>query len=61
MASNSGDSGCGCIILLIILCIIGGGFWQGIVLAGLGWLGILAFIGVSVGIFTWIVVAISGK
>ncbi len=56
MASNGGDSGCGCTILLIILCIIGGGFWQGIALAGLGWLVVLAFMGVSVGIFTGLLV-----
>ena len=29
---------------------VGGGFWQGVGLAGIGWLGYLVFIGVSLGI-----------
>lgn len=60
MAGDDGNAGCGCIIIFIILCIIGGGFWQGVGLAGHVWLGYLVFIGVSIGIVVAIVKAIAG-
>ena len=60
MAGDDGNAGCGCIIIFIVLCMIGGGFWQGVGLAGLGWLGYLVFIGVSIGIVWGIAKAISG-
>lgn len=60
MAQSSGDEGCGCLILLFLAFVIGGGFWQGIgVLAG-SWVAYLIFIGVSVGIATAIAKAIAG-
>jgi hypothetical protein len=60
MASNDG-SGLGCLVLFVILCIVGGGVVQGIVLAGVGWLGFLVFIGASAGIVIFIAKAIGGK
>jgi hypothetical protein len=60
MAGDDGSAGCGCIIIFIVLCVIGGGFWQGVGLAGLGWLGWLVFVGVSIGIVAFIVKAIAG-
>lgn len=58
--ADDGDAGCGCIILFIILCMVGGGFWQGVALAGLGWFGWLVFVGVSIGIVAAIVKGIAG-
>lgn len=60
MARNSGNEGCGCLIILFLAFTIGGGFWQGIALLGAGWLLYLVFVGVSIGIVTAIVKAIAG-
>ncbi len=62
MASgDDGSAGCGCIIVFVILCLVGGGFWQGVGLAAAGWLGYLLFIGESVGIVLAIIKAIARK
>jgi hypothetical protein len=60
MARNDDGSGCGCLIIIILAFVIGGGFWQGIALLAAGWLGYLVFIGVSLGIILLIVKLISG-
>ena len=61
MATGGDDgSGCGCLVIIILAFVIGGGFWQGICLLGAAWLGYLVFIGVSLGIILLIVKGISG-
>ncbi len=59
--ASSADSGCGCLLLLILAFVIGGGFWQGAGVLAAGWLGYLVFIGVSIGIVAFIAKAIGGK
>lgn len=60
--SRGGDdgSGCGCLLLIIVACVLGGGFWQGIALLAVGWVGYLVFIGVSLGIVIAVIRAIAG-
>ena len=58
--SGSGDDGCGCLVIIIMAFLIGGGFWEGIGLLAAGWFGYLVIVGVSLGIVLWIVKAISG-
>lgn len=58
--SGNDNSGCGCLLLILLVFAIGGGFWQGLGLLALGWLGYLILIGVSVGIVLAIVKAIAG-
>jgi hypothetical protein len=61
MARGSDDGGCGCLLVIILAFVFGGGFWGGVgILAG-GWLAYLVFIGVSVGIVIAIVKAIAGE
>ena len=61
MSKDSSDGGCGCLIIVVLACTIGGGFWQGAAILAGGWLLYLVFIGVSIGIVVWIVKAICGK
>jgi len=60
--SGCGDdgSGCGCLVIIILAFVLGGGFWQGLALLATGWLSYLVFIGVSVGIVLAIIKAIAG-
>ena len=59
--SKSGDaSGCGCLIIFVVLCLITGS-WEGLALLVGGWLFYLVFIGVSIGVIAAIAQAISGK
>jgi hypothetical protein len=60
MASD-GDVGCGCVVVFVILCILGGGIVEGLALAGAAWLGYLVFVGVSIGIVVAIAKAIAGE
>lgn len=48
--SGDADTGFGCIVIFVVLCIVGGGFWQGVALVGVGWFGYLVIVGVSLGI-----------
>ncbi len=59
--SRSGDngSGCGCLLLIILAFAVGGGFWEGIGILAVGWLGYLVIVGVSLGIVLLIVKAIA--
>lgn len=59
----SDDSGCGCLILVALAAFfLGGGTLAELVaLVGLGWLGYLVFLGVSVGIVLLIAGLISGR
>ncbi len=58
--ASSDDSGCGCLLLLILAFAIGGGFWQGVGGLAAGWLGYLIFIGVSFESVAFIAKAIGG-
>jgi hypothetical protein len=60
MANGSADSGCGCLVLILLAFVIGGGFWEGIGILAVWWLLILVFVGVSEGIVAAIIKAISG-
>jgi hypothetical protein len=59
MSKDSG--GCGCLLLIALACLIGGGIWQGVAILAGGWLLYLIFIGVSIGIVALIAKAIAGK
>jgi hypothetical protein len=54
------DGGCGCLLLILLACALGGG-WKAVAALGGGWLLYLVFIGVSLGIVAVIVKAIAGK
>ena len=55
------DSGCGCLLPIILAFIVGGGVWEGIGLLAGGWLLYLVFIGASLGITLAVINAIAGK
>jgi hypothetical protein len=62
MARGGDDgSGSGCLLLIILAFVIGGGFWKGIGLLAAGWFAYLVLIGISIGIVVVIVKAIAGE
>jgi len=60
MAGSNDDSGCGCILVILLACIAGGGIWEGLAILAVGWLGYLLFLGVSIGIVLAVIKAIAG-
>ena len=60
MARGGNGSGGGCLVLIVLAFVLGGGFWEGIGILAAGWLGYLVFIGISIGIVLLIIKAIAG-
>ncbi len=60
MSRDCESDGCGCLGLILIAIILGGGVWQGAAILAAGWLLYLILVGVSLGIVAWIVKAIAG-
>ncbi|NLF73158.1 MAG: hypothetical protein GX575_29330 [Candidatus Anammoximicrobium sp.] len=63
MSGGGGDGGCGCLILvaLAVFFLGGGTLAELVALLGVGWLGYLVFLGVSVGIVVLIAGLIAGR
>jgi hypothetical protein len=59
---SGGDEwgGCGCLILFLVLCLVGGGFFQGLALLSIGWIGYLVLIGFSIGVIIAVARIIAG-